>query len=110
MHMRVSGPLLIVFLGGLGCSKNQLGTSTDSPIDVPIDASPTVRILSPEADAHFYVDTRVPLLVSLSDDIDDPSALSLVWSSDVQGALDVTMSDVVSGDGRCDGCAVWDGG
>jgi hypothetical protein len=98
VHMRVSGPLLIVFLGGLGCSKNQLGTSTDSPIDVPIDASPTVRILSPEADAHFYVDTRVPLLVSLSDDIDDPSALSLVWSSDVQGALDVTMSDVVSGE------------
>ncbi len=95
VSMQVNALMVGLLLGGLGCSKNKLG------LDAGADAPPTVRILSPDGDAHFYVDTKVALVVSVTDDIDSIGALTVAWTSDVDGALDVPMAE--GGDGRLSG-------
>jgi len=77
-------------LSGFGCSKNKVGLDESGAGST--DSAPSVRIVSPGTDEHFYVDSKVPLVVSAADDVDAADALEWVWLSDIQGELISEMS------------------
>ena len=77
-------------LSGFGCSKNKVGSDESGAGST--DSAPIVRIVSPGTDEHFYVDSKVPLVVSAADDVDAADALEWVWLSDIQGELISEMS------------------
>jgi len=75
---------------------NALGQDTVN-IEVVQTDPPEVQIDAPVSGERFYTDRKIALMGQVSDAEDDPDELSVHWTSDIEGELDVET--VVTSDG-----------
>jgi hypothetical protein len=66
--------LVFIFLF-VGCGKDSL-------------IAPSVSIVSPEEDTQYYAEEKILFEGLVADDSLSPTELTVVWKSDIDGALD----------------------